>query len=48
MKGLKKTRFGEDWPTTPEEDAYLGAVIYHVLNAFPVNSHEVDLLQVRL
>ena len=46
LTGLKKTRFGEA-KTTSEEDIYLGAVIYHVLNALPPNSHEIDEMQVR-
>ena len=46
LTGLQRTRFGEDQEANPEDLTYLGAVIYHVLNALPPNSHEIDELQV--
>ena len=46
LTGLQRTRFGEELKAHPEDLTYLGAVIYHVLNALPPNSHEIDELQV--
>ena len=43
--GLKRTRFGENIESE-EEYLYISAVMFEILNSFPPNTHEIDLMQV--